>query len=165
MEAVNIMEDLSNLALTLDPDSHLAKHQIAEAHFIQLNTAETKKMLKHYTPNSSKLLKVYQDCPSLNFTRRKRPSKQQVIEFLKAMNYNEIGHILAQRVVLYDYELRSLSRKFKGYEAVIQAYFESGGKAMESFVYDYDKASRRLILEGNKKDANSSGPRLFNSFP
>ncbi|MDD7985145.1 protein kinase [Lentisphaera marina] len=161
MEAVSIMEDLSSLALTLDPDSHMAKHQIAEVHFIQLNTAKTKKMLKHYTPDSDELLQVFQDCPSLKFTRHKRPSKQQVIDFLKAMNYNEVGHILAQRVVLYDYEIRSRSRKFKGYEGVIQAYFEAGGKAIQSFAYDYNKAARHLTLEGNNEDKNNPPPRLF----
>ena len=161
-EAVNIMEGLSNLALTLDPDSHMAKHQIAEVHFIHLNTVETKKMLRHYTPDSAKLLKVYQDCPSLNFNRRKRPSQQELIEFLKAMHYNEFGHILAQRAVLYDYEMRGRTgRPILGYEEVVRAYFEAGGKVLQSFVYDYDKLSRRLTIEIHNQDINKRAPSLF----
>ncbi|EDM25023.1 serine/threonine-protein kinase [Lentisphaera araneosa HTCC2155] len=160
-EAVNIMEELSSLAMTLDPDSHMAKHQMAEVHFIQLNTAETKRMLKHYTPDSDKLLQVFQDCPSLNFTRHKRPSKQELIDFLKAINYNGHGHILAQRVILYDYEIRSEFKPVKDYEGVVQAYFEAGAQAMASFVYDYDKANRRLTLNVHNPDKNNPAPRLF----
>ena len=162
MEAVNIMEGLSRLALTLDPESHLAKHQIAEVHFIQLNTAETKRMLKYYTPDSEDLLEVFESCPSFNFSKAKRPSKEQLIDFLKAVTYNAHGHILAQRVILYDYELRRESTTpIKDYDSVIQAYFEAGGKAMESFSYEYDKSNCRLTLTGNNPDKSNPPPRLF----
>ena len=162
MEAVNIMEGLSTLALTLDPESHLAKHQIAEVHFIQLNTAETKRMLKYYTPDSEDLLEVFENCPSFNFSKDKRPSNEQLIDFLKAVTYNTHGHILAQRVILYDYELRRESLRLSKITIVLsKPIFEAGGKAMESFSYEYDKSNRQLTLNGNNPDKSNPAIRLF----
>ena len=160
VEAVNAMESLSKLSLTLD-NTHMAWHQIAEVHFIQMNTAKTKEILKHYTPEAPELLKVFELCPEAYFSDKVRPSKKELMSFIESLLYNIHGHILAQRVILYDYELRKRKMKVGDYAPVVKSYFMSGSKAFDSFSFELDKERKTLVLNGVSPDQEIPPPRLF----
>lgn len=158
--AVNAMEQLSKISLTLDPGSHMAWHQMAEVHFIKLNTKMTKRILKHYTPEAPELLKVFLSCPEVDFSD-KRPSRKDLIDFIGAMEYNSYGHILAQRIILYNFESRKRRHKSIAFKDIVKAYFEAGSQKITSFEFILNEEERALILNGASPNPEITSPRLF----
>jgi hypothetical protein len=160
-EAVEIMYELSRLVQTLDPESHMADHQIAETHFIQLNTAKTKAMLSHYTPTYEGLLEVFKKAPEVHFTKERRPTTDELIDFLSKLNYNNLGRDLGSRIILYDYDLWPEKNRLQRYLAAIDVYLRQSGKNLNFFDYDLNLKTKNFMMHCQSSDSKTPAPDIF----
>lgn len=158
VETVDAMEQLAKLSLSLDPQSHMGWHQLAEVEFIRMNTERTKEILKFYQPEKTELLNVFQQVPSLAFSKKDRPSLEQLRDFISNLDWNNHAHILIQRVILYDYGLREQK---EDYLKVVRTYFTESFKDKEDLAFLYNSNKKILTIKAQSNQSELLVPRLW----